>query len=104
MDAKLAELYVQRGRLHERIGAQRAQLARELAPLGETLRAIDRTHALLHRVRLWLAAHPGVVAVAGVALVVWRPRTLLRTARWGFFAWRNWSRWRDWLRVGLGAL
>lgn len=104
MDAKLVELYVQRGRLRERIGAQRIQLARELAPLGDALRTVDRMRALLHQARLWMAANPGVVAAAGVAIAIWRPRTLLRSARWGFFAWRNWSRWRDLLRAGLGAL
>ena len=104
MDAKLVELYVQRGRLRERIGVQRAQLTRELAPLSDALHTVDRTRALLHRARLWMVANPGVVAAAGVALALWRPRRLLRTARWGFFAWRNWSRWRDWLRVGLSAL
>lgn len=104
MDAKLVDLYVQRGRLRERIGAQRVKLTQELAPLGDALRTVDRARALLHQTRQWMTANPGVVAAAGVALVIWRPRTLLRYARWGFFAWRNWSRWRDWLRVGLSAL
>nr|WP_295781089.1 YqjK family protein [Rhodoferax sp.] len=104
MDAKLVELYVQRGRLHERIVAQRAQLARELVPLHDALDKVDRARALLHLVRVWMMAHPGVVAVAGVTLAIWRPRTLLRSARWGFFAWRNWRRWRDLLHIGLSAL
>ena len=104
MDTKLVELYVQRGRLRERIVAQRLQLARELVPLHDALDKVDRTRALLHHVRQWMMAHPGIVAAVGVALVIWRPRTLLRTARWGFFAWRNWRRWRDLLQVGLSAL
>ena len=104
MDAKLVELYVQRGRLHERIGAQRAQLALELVPLRDALDKADRARALLHQARLLMMAYPGVVAAAAVALLIWRPRTLLRSARWGFFAWRNWGRWRSWLRVGLRAL
>ena len=104
MDAKLVELYVQRGRLHERIVAQRVQLARELVPMHEVLDRVDRARALIQQLRLWMIANPGLVAVAGVALVIWRPRSLMRAARWGFFAWRTWSRWRDWLRVGLSAL
>ena len=104
MDAKLVELYVQRGRLRERIAAQRGQLARELAPLHDALDKVDRTRALLHYARQWIFANPGIVAAVGVALVIWRPRTLLRTARLGFFAWRNWRRWRDLLQIGLTAL
>ena len=104
MDAKLVELYVQRGRLHERIVAQRAQLARELVPVHDVLDKVDRARALLQRLRLWMTANPGLVAAAAVALVIWRPRALMRSARWGFLAWRTWSRWRDWLRIGLSAL
>ena len=104
MDAKLVELYVKRGRLRERIGVQRVQLAQELAPLGDALRTVDRARALLHQAGLWMAAHPGIVALAGVAVVTWRPRRVLRSARYGFVVWRNWSRWRDWLRMGLSVL
>lgn len=104
MDAKLVELYVKRGRLRERIGTQRVQLTLELAPLGNALRTVDRTRALLHQARLWMFANPGVVAAVGVALVIWRPRTVWRSARYGFGVWRNWSRWRGWLRVGLRVL
>lgn len=103
MDARLVELYVERGRLRERINMQRGQLARELAPVGEALHTVDRTRAALHRAGLWMAAHPGVVIAAGVAVVVWKPRAVLRTARWGFSMWRNWAQWRDWVRAGLKA-
>ena len=104
MDARLVELYVERGRLRERISMQRGQLAHELAPLAEALHTVDRARALLNQVRLWMVANPGVVAAAAVTLVVWRPRAVLRTARWGFSVWRNWGRWRDWVRAGLRAL
>jgi hypothetical protein len=104
MDPKLVELYVQRGRLRERIAAQRTQLAHELVPLHDALDKVDRTRALLHLARQWVIAHPGIVAAVSVALVIWRPRTLLRTARLGFFAWRNWRRWRDLVHIGFSAL
>mgnify|MGYP000234513830 CR=1 FL=1 len=101
MDARLVELYIERGRLRERIGAQRAQLAQELKPLGEALDAVDRARALLHRAGLWMVANPGIVAAVGVAVLVWRPRAVLRTAGKGLYVWRNWKQWRDWVRVGL---
>lgn len=104
MDAKLVELYLKRGRLHERIGAQRVQLTVELAPLGNALRAVDRTHALFDQARVWMLSHPGVLAVAGLVVVIWRPRTLWRSARLGFVVWRNWGRWRHWMRAGLSIL
>lgn len=96
MDERQIELYVQRGRLRERISAQRTQLARELAPLSDALLAVDRTQARVRQAQTWLATHPGVVAAAVVAVLVWRPLAVFRAARWGFSAWRSWSRARDW--------
>jgi hypothetical protein len=97
MDQRLIELHVQRGRLHERIGAQRAQLARELAPLTNTLHAIDRAQARYYRVRAWMAEHPVAVAAIVVALVVWRPGAVVRSLRWGLSAWRRGLRVRNWI-------
>ena len=104
MDKRLVELYVQRGALRERIRVERSQFARELAPLGEALHRVDRARALLHRAGLWMVAHPGIVAAAAVVAVVWKPRTVLRSARWGFGLWRNWAQWREWARIGLRSL
>jgi hypothetical protein len=104
MNAKLVELYVKRGRLRERIGTQRVQLAHELAPLGNALRTVDRARTLMHLAGLWIAANPGKVALVGVAVAVWRPRIVLRATRYSFVVWRNWGRWRDWLNIGLRAL
>jgi hypothetical protein len=101
MDARLVELYVERGRLRERISMQRGQLAQELAPVGQALHTIDRARAFMQRAGLWMAAHPGVVVGVGVAVIVWKPRAALRTARWGLSAWRNWAQWRGWVRAGL---
>ncbi len=100
MDDRLIELYVQRGRLRERIGVQRTQLARELAPLGGALQLVDRSRAVLLQARQWLTAHPGAVSVVVVALLVWRPRAVFRSLRWGYSAWRSWTRLREWMHTG----
>lgn len=100
MDDRLIELYVQRGRLRERIGVQRAQLARELAPLDYALQLVDQTRAVVHRTGQWLTAHPGVVSLVVVALLVWRPRAVFRSLRWGYSAWRSWTRLRAWMHAG----
>ena len=70
MDERLIELYVQRGRLRERIGAQRQLIARELAPLAKAMGVADQGVAWLHRARAYVQAHPGVVAAVVVAVVV----------------------------------
>jgi hypothetical protein len=96
MDARQIELYVQRGRLRERIGVQRGQLARELAPISGALQAVDRTHAQVRQAQVWLVTHPAIVAAAVVALLVWRPRSVLSAARWSYSAWRSWVRLKHW--------
>lgn len=104
METRLVELYVERGRLRERIRMQRGELARELAPVAATLHSMDSARAWLHRAGQWMAAHPGVVVAAAVAVVVWKPRAVLRTGRWALSAWRNWAHWRSWIRAGLKVL
>ena len=95
MDDRLIELYVQRGRLRERIGAQRQQVARELAPMASALSLADQGLAWFQRAKSYVFAHPGLVAGVLVAALVWRPRWLLRSLRWGFVAWRGWHAWRE---------
>jgi glutathione S-transferase len=96
MDARQIEIYVQRGRLRERISVQRGQLAREVEPLSSALQTVDRTHEQLRLARAWLVTHPTIVTAAVVALLVWRPRSVLNVARWGYSAWRSWARLKQW--------
>ena len=104
MDQRLVELFVARGRLRERIDMQRGHLTVTLAPVSKALHSVDRARALLHQAQRWLVANPGIVAAATVAVVVWRPRRILRTVLWGFSVWRNLGRWQNWIRIGLRAL
>lgn len=103
MDERLIELYVQRGRLRERIGVQRGQLARELAPLSSRLQLLDHAAIVLRQAQLWLATHPMLVTAVAVAVVVWRPRSVWRTVRWGYSTWRNWARMRTWFGASSRA-
>ena len=96
MDERQIELYVQRGRLRERIRVQRDEMARELAPLSGALQAIDQTHAHLIQAKTWLTVHPVIVTAATITLLVWRPRSVLSAARWGYSAWRSWGRLKQW--------
>lgn len=98
MDDRLIELYVQRGRLRERIGAQRTQLAYELAPLSGALQLIDRSIAVLRQAGQWMVTHPVVLSALVASVLVWRPRVVFRSLRWGYAGWRSWTRVRDWMR------
>jgi len=103
MDQKLIELYVQRGRLRERISAQRTQLQRDLAPLQRALGRVDHARALWTRARNWASAHPALVTAAVVTVVVWRPRRVFQVLRWGFATWNQWSPLRRWLSLDIPA-
>jgi hypothetical protein len=104
MDPRLIELYVQRGRLRERIGSQRSQVARDLAPLGRALAGVDRARAGWHQAKRWVVAHPVGVTAGMVALLVWQPRRVFRAVRWGYVSWRQWARVRQWLSDGIKTL
>jgi hypothetical protein len=45
----------------------------------------------------WLRGHPQALIATGVALLVARPRVMLRWARRGFVAWQAWRKGKDWL-------
>ncbi|MEN9395889.1 MAG: hypothetical protein RLZ81_419 [Pseudomonadota bacterium] len=90
MDDRLIELYVRRGRLRERIGAQRVLLARDLAPVAAALGVADQGMAWVRRAKAYVQQRPGVVAAVVVALMVWRPRWMWRPLRWAWLGWRVW--------------
>lgn len=85
------ELAIERGRLLERIAAQRQQLAVQAVPLARTLGRTDRAVAATRASVNWLKAHPGAVGV-GVALLFLRKP--LRYVRWGKKGLTLWKQWR----------
>ncbi len=93
--SKLNDLLVQRGRLLERIEAQRDALAYEAQPVRAALDASDRVLATLRRGVDYLKNHPGITALGVAVLVALRGRRILRFARRGFFLWKSWRMLRE---------
>lgn len=81
---------IQRGRLLERITQQRAALAVQLLPVVGLLNTADQVVEGADRTRRWIGENPLVAGAALVALVVWRPRGILRLAKKGVVGWRAW--------------
>jgi len=96
MNQQLNELHLRRGRLLERIAAQRATLSHEAQPVRATL---ERTDRLLERVRAgvdYVRTHPtGIAALALAALLVVKPKRALRWSLRAFSAWQTWRVMRD---------
>ncbi len=94
MQERLIELHQQRGRLLERIAVQRNTLSRQLAPLQGVLnigdRVSDRAARLVQDGKGFVQRHPLAIAAAVAAVVVLKPRTVLRWTRRGLSVWRTW--------------
>lgn len=90
MRKKLIELHQQRGRLLERIASQRQVLLQQMAPLQAALDVSDRTTRLVQDAKAFVQNHRLGVALTIAAVVVFKPRTVLRWTRRGLFAWRTW--------------
>ena len=101
MQQRLIELHQQRGRLLERIATQRGELALQVEPLGRMFELGERVAGLAREVRAFALRHPVAVAAAAGALVLLRPRAVLRWSGRGLLAWRTWRSVRpllpDWL-------
>jgi hypothetical protein len=91
----LIELAERRGRLLERITAQRAALGRELAPVSQALAFTGRVADRYHSALSWLRARPLVTGLLVAGLFLLRPRRSWRLARWGLLGWRLWKRFGD---------
>ncbi len=107
MQQRLIELHQQRGRLVERINAQRQSLSQHLVPLDRALDVGDRVARMVQDTKAFVLRHPLAIAALLVTVVVLRPGTVLRWSQRGLLAWRTWrtvrpllpgfllSRWRD---------
>lgn len=90
-------LALKKQRLQLKSAALREQWLAHAAGLQPLCAGVDRINDGVR----WVREHPQAVlntAVAtGAALLVARPRTLLRLARRGFVAWQLWRKGRQWL-------
>lgn len=89
--ATLIELAERRGRLRERIAAQRALLARDLAPMARALSFTGRLTDQTHRALAWLRARPVLTGALLAGVVLLRPRRTWRLTRWALLGWRLWK-------------
>lgn len=101
MNHRLNELHLQRGRLLERIAAQRVALRQELQPVCATLVKADRMQSRVQSVFNYFRQHPGIVALGVAVLVVLKPSRLWR---WSTRAFSLWQVWRGMSNRWLGVL
>ena len=90
MQTRLIELHQQRGRLQERIAHQRAAVRQQLAPLQGVLAVPQRILRIQQEGIAFARQHPLAVGGVILALVVLRPRFVLRWTGRAVAAWRTW--------------
>lgn len=90
MQTRLIELHQQRGRLRERIAHQRAALRQQLVPLQGVLAVPDRIARMKQDGMAFVRAHPLAVGGVAAAILLLRPRLVLRWAGRAAAAWRTW--------------
>lgn len=83
MKQRQLELALRKQRLLLECASQRLQLAQHARGLQPAFRGADRAVDALH----WLQRHPALVAVAGAAAFILRPRFLWRLGMRGYSLW-----------------
>ncbi len=91
MQQRLIELQLQRGRLLERIAHQRNTLGQQTEPVVRVLHLGDRVAGIASECKRTVIANPLTTAAVLGAVLLLRPRRVLRWAQRGFFAWRSWK-------------
>lgn len=91
-----AELDQERARLAERIQAQRANLARELAPLQRITQAGNTLSALVDEAVAYVRQRPLAMSALAAGVLLLKPKGVWRWAKRGFFVWRGWRAVQQW--------
>lgn len=92
MSSRAIDLAAQRGRLQERIAAQRAAIAANMVPIAGALAAADDALAAARRGVDYVKGHPLQVGLAVAVLAALRPKRVWRWGRRAFFAWGLWRK------------
>lgn len=91
---KLIELSLQRGRLQERIAAQRAALAVGLQPVIGAIETGERAVAASRRGLAYIRQHPVEIGIGVAVLAVLRPKAIWRWSRRSLVVWSFWKKLR----------
>lgn len=81
---------VQRGRLLERIAQQRNTLTSSIAPITYGLQAADQILDGANKTRRWATENPLIAGAGLLALMIWRPKGIVRLAKNSAVGWRAW--------------
>lgn len=84
------ELAERRGRLRERIAAERARLARDAMPLGALLVTVDHSLAMARKGMTFVRQHPYTVGALVATAFLFKPRYIWRATQLGLIVWRTW--------------
>jgi hypothetical protein len=99
MSAGLIELALKKQRLQLKSEALRERWAAQALALQPVCRAGDG----VRKVVAWTRRHPQALVAGSVALLVARPRAVIRWGRRTVLAWRSWRRLRGWLNASASA-
>ena len=91
MQQRLIELQLQRGRLLERIAHQRDALGQQTEPVVRVLQLGDRVSDIADQCKRTVIENPLTTAAVLGAILLLRPRRVMRWTQRGFFAWRSWN-------------
>lgn len=90
LDQRLLELHLQRGRLQERIAAQRLLLAQQYAPVERVLHVARNVKLAARAGLIYLLQHPVATCAMVAGAVLLRPRSVWRWGVRAVFMWRTW--------------
>lgn len=91
MNHGLSELHLRRGRLLERIAAQRAAMRRDAQPVYAALYRTDRVLARVQAAVDYVKKHPSIAILATAGLFFVRGKGVWGLAKRGFLAWKIWQ-------------
>lgn len=99
MSRREIDLALERGRLQERIAAQRAAIAVQMAPIAGALATADRAISAGRKCGRYAKQHPLQIGAAFLALAAMRPRSLWRWGQRALLAWGTWRKARELLAL-----